>query len=135
MTTISLTPLPLCPGRLGAVPRSRFDSTGRSLSSKKAVNGAILDTVVAELEGRRLDYTILVFHARKAFRLQPDWRSAWLQSYLDERGVDYLWSYDILRRDGERPVDELFDPKHVHPTTLANRILARAIAEKVLAAR
>ncbi len=109
---------------------------GERAARKKTINGAILDAVLKELEDRRLDYTILVFHARKAFRLAPDWRSHWLRSFLDERGEDYLWSYDILHREGgEREVDELFDPKNVHPTSLANRILARAIAERVLAAR
>ena len=96
------------------------------------MNGAILDAVLTELEERGLDYTILVFHARKAFRRAPDWRSHWLRSWLDDRGADYLWSYDILRREiGERPIDDFFDPGNVHPTTLANRIVARAIADKV----
>ena len=112
--------------------RAGMDGSERSRAKKKAVNGAILDAAVRELEGRDLDYTILVFHARKAFRLAPDWRSAWLRSVLDEHGVDYLWSYDIWKREaGDRPIDDLFDPRNVHPTSFANRILARAIADRV----
>ncbi len=114
--------------------RAGMDGTERSRAKKKAVNGAILEAAIRELEARDLDYTILVFHARKAFRLAPDWRSAWLKSVLDERGVDYLWSYDIWQRQaGDRPIDDLFDPGNVHPTSLANRIIAQAITARMRA--
>ncbi len=121
--------------RLGRLPGiAGREDDARTTANKKRINGAILDAAIGELEARRLDYTILVFHARKAFRLEPDWRSAWLRSVLDRRGARYLWSYDILRREGgELGVDDLFDPGNVHPTSLANRILARAIAEQVYA--
>ncbi len=112
--------------------RAGTDGTERTRAKKKAVNGAILDAAIKQLEARGLDYTILVFHARKAFRLGPDWRSSWLRSVLDDHGADYLWSYDIWSREaGDRPIDDLFDPGNVHPTTLANRILSRAIADRV----
>ncbi len=112
------------------------EGTRRTRAKKRRVNAAILDAAIGELEARGLDYTILVFHARKAFRQGLDWRSAWLRPFLDDRGVDYLWSYDILKPEAEaRPLDDLFDPGNVHPTTLANQILGQAIAGRVLAAR
>ncbi len=111
------------------------DGTERTRAKKKRVNGAILNAAIDDLEARGLDYTILVFHARKAFRQGQDWRSTWLRSLLDERGVDYLWSYDIWQQAaGDRPIDDLFNPKNVHPTTLGNQIIARAIAGRVQAA-
>jgi hypothetical protein len=116
--------------------RAGPDGTARLRAHKKEVNGAILDAAIGELEARRLDYVILVFHASKAFRNGPDWRSTWLRSKLDDHGARYLWSYDILRHEaGDRPVDDLFDPRNVHPTTLANRIIARAIADEAERAR
>ena len=128
------------PPRVGSYVARRLSrllwrsGTDRDQRAKKRVNGAILNAAIDELEARGLDYTFLVFHARKAFRLGPDWRSSWLRSLLDERGTRYLWSYDILRREaGDRPVDDLFDPRNVHPTSLANRLIARAILQEVLA--
>ena len=77
---------------------------------------------------------IFVFHARKAFRNGLDWRSEWLQQTLDDSGAPYMWSYDILRSAApDVEIDELFDPKHVHPKTYANRIFAAAMAERALA--
>ncbi len=111
------------------------DGTESMRAKKKEVNAAILDAAISELEARRLDYVILVFHARRELRRGLDWRSTWLRSLLDDRRVSYLWSYDILRREAsDVDVDQLFDPRNVHPTTLANRIIARSIAEHVIAA-
>ena len=118
-------------GRLSFIRRLRELPTREP---KKRVNGAILDAVFAELEARRLDHTILVFHNRAAFRKGPGWRSTWLRAQLDDHGADYLWSYDILRREAaDTPLDELFAPANAHPTSLANQIFARVIAERVLA--
>lgn len=104
----------------------------RNRARKKKVNGAILNAAIDELEARRLDYVILVFHARRAFIRGPGWRSSWIKSQLDERQAPYLWSYDILQREaGDLPIDDLFDPRNVHPTSLTNRIIAQAIAEEV----
>ncbi len=119
--------------RLPVVTRLRGE---RRVEEKKRVNGAILDAAIDKLEALGLDYTILVFHTRKPFRQGPDWRCTWLRSRLEVRGADYLWAYDVLRREaGDQPLEALFDTRHHHPTTLANQIIAREIAQRVLAAR
>ncbi len=116
-------------GRFSVIRRLRGD---RSQERKKQVGGAILDAVFAELEARRLDHTILVFHNRASFPEGSGWRATWLQAQLDGHGADYLLSYDILRREaGDVPLDELFAPANAHPTSLANRIFARAMADRV----
>ncbi|MEM6794048.1 MAG: hypothetical protein AAF725_08690 [Acidobacteriota bacterium] len=121
--------------RLRRLPRFRPDEDGSAATArKKEVNGAIFAEAIRELEARELDYVIFVFHARKALRDGPDWRSAFLEGELERHGAPYLWSYDILRsRAPNAELDELFDPKTVHPTSLANRIFARAMAERVRA--
>ncbi len=121
--------------RLGRLPLFTALSGGeRGQEKKKRINGAILDAAVGELEARHLDYTILVFHTRKPFRQGPDWRCSWLRSRLEGYGADYLWAFDLLRREaGDRPLEDLFDTRFHHPTTLANQIIARAIAGRVLA--
>ncbi len=118
-------------GRLPLVTRMRGE---RGQEKKMRVNGAILDAAIAELGARGLDYTILVFHTRMPFRQGPSWRSSWIRSRLEDHGADYLWCHDILRREaGERPLEDLFDTRFHHPTTLANQIVARAIAERLAA--
>ena len=121
--------------RLSRLPFFAGDeATSAATARKKRINGAILERVVRELESRQLDYVIFVFHARKAFIKGPDWRSTFIRQKLDDLGAPYLWSYDILRSEApDVPIDELFDPKHVHPTSRGNEIFAAAMAERVMA--
>ena len=111
---------------------------------KLAVNEALLDAILADLEQRGLDYHFVVFHARLTGAPRSpedeDWRERFLRGWLEQHGVPYTWSADLAEADlaarGLEPALAHYNlPGNGHPNEYFNRLVASALSEIVLSAR
>ncbi len=116
---------------------------------KIEVNERILSAALEELRQRGLGFVFVVFHGERPSDNPlfggSDWREEFLRRWLEENGVPYIWSKDVVARDrgsrGPRSSREwgaatparYIDPESSHPTEYFNRIVAREIRRRVLA--
>ena len=109
-------------------------------AKKIELNRVILDAALDELRARDLDFCVVVFEPHlvglsETFG-EPDWREEFLREFFGERGIDPIWSSELIPPP---PAGEVFDaapyflPADGHPTTRLNQLVSDAIAERVLA--
>jgi hypothetical protein len=113
-----------------------------TIRQKKALNEALINRIVDDLQRRSLDFVFVVFHPHwpgvTALDAESDWRDPFLRELLDGRGVPYIWSKDLFREDlaGRSPrFEEWVVAANGHPTTRFNRLVADAIQARVLRAK
>lgn len=124
----------------GLLPRPVGDwlrGEQRSRRLKMELNEKIIDAILDELERRDLDFLFVVFHTEfpgvSELAGRDDWRDRFLRRLLDERGVPYVWSKEIVAADmaaRDLGPDAYIDPGHRHPTTRYNRLVAAEIARR-----
>jgi len=103
----------------------------RKLSKK------ILDRGINELRRRALDFTVLVFHPDWpgiATIDSENWRDRFLRKYFDSRGVDYIWSRELINEHAKTSgmaITEYIQLGDGHPKPVYNRLVAEQIIAKL----
>lgn len=118
----------LVSGALGL--RSAEEAPGHAARVER-LTPALLEGICAELEGRGLDYVVLVFHGMKHLR-EPGYQARWeplLLEELERLGMPYELSKGDLLGSGQ-PVEELFllkGPSRRHYTPAGNGVVFSAL--------
>ncbi|MFT4540185.1 MAG: hypothetical protein ACI841_000341 [Planctomycetota bacterium] len=114
--------------------RTRVESLTRSL----------LDDLQTELDGRGLEWFVLVFHGLKHFRaddrvaVAADWREPFLLSELDKRGIRYVGSKADLKQSLANDNQNLWShfvengPSRRHYTPSGNRAVFETLSRGLM---
>ena len=105
----------------------------RIVERKRAVNELIIRAQLEEVRRRGLDHVFLVFEPQEALREGPDWRAVFVRELLETEGVETMWARDVLPATGADPAD-YYIPDDGHPNTAFNRLVAEALAARILGA-
>lgn len=107
----------------------------KKTEEKKAVGAAVLERMVGDLRGRRLDFTVIVFHPFTG----RTWRDDFVREVFARAGVPYKGTEEIVREHmGEGDLfarstrQKYMLPDLDHPNGLQNRLIADYIREYVL---
>jgi len=105
----------------------------------RALTRSLLDDLQAELDGRGVEWFVMIFHGMRYFRTDvqgfadADWREPFLLRELDERGIRHVSSRGELAAAVSGNDDDLFDyyiregPGRRHYTPLGNRVVFEAL--------
>jgi hypothetical protein len=117
--------------------RNRLRRARDRIEEKKLVNEMLIDALIAEVVKRKLDFCFLVFHPNASLLAAYDgrtiWRDEFLKRLLDDRGVPYIWSEDLVPRPETRNFSRYILLDNGHPTTEFNRLIAARIGAAVSA--
>jgi hypothetical protein len=103
----------------------------------KSLNARIFESVLERLVDENIDHAILVFHP--AHHRADDWRLVFLREQCARHRAECLFdedmrTADVQRRGGAHDPFRYALPNDGHPTSYANRLVAREIAAVVEAA-
>lgn len=107
---------------------------------KRALNEALILSLLREVRSRGLDCVFVVFHPDvegSTLGGEPDWRDRFLRDLLEREHVPLIWSKDLIARsaDGSFDASRYILPGDGHPTSLFNELIAGSLREAVLDSR
>ncbi len=124
---------------------SGLDSSLKHIERTKAeklwVNGVILKSVIDELRNNNIDFMFVVFHyiepGNNEFSVDndEDWRDKFLKDFLESNKVQYVWSKELIRKDGaynKTNIDKYMILENGHPTSYFNGLIADRMKDAVL---
>lgn len=112
--------------------RLRGEAAHRRL--KTELGRRLFAAIGDELGRRGLEFVFVVFHTQYPDPGEPPeppgWRNRLLRSLVEESGVPYVWSAEVLAEDIRAhglDREAYIDPGHRHPTARYNRLIAAEI--------
>jgi hypothetical protein len=98
---------------------------------KKAVNGAILAEIIADLKKRNIRHVFLIFESPVQFFEPPGWRLQFIVSTLRRHGAKYILAREVIERqflqDTYNPQMVMNSPRDFHPNALYYELIVQAL--------
>jgi len=96
------------------------------------VNALIIQQTIKELKEKDIDFLFLVFNP--LYKGKGDWRQVWLRDLLEKEQVPYLFTLDILERDGYFGGDYTYyeQPDNGHPTSYQNELISNDLKRFII---
>jgi hypothetical protein len=100
---------------------------------KKAVNGAILAAMIADLKKRKIRYVFLIFESPVQFFEPLDWRAQFIVRALRQHGAKYILAREVIERqllrDTYCPQVVMNSPRDFHPNARYYELVVQALHE------